>query len=164
MTVKLSKTCELVLNAIRKNPDIATFELKPLLPELTSSQVHNAVSYLKLIGLIRVSGRRTILTSAGYPYTHATYTAKYTRRPAPEAPEAPEVKDAPEVQVSEDRDVVLLRHLTDIYKALSIMTEQQDALIEVLKGTLLDLAETKQQLDEAQARRNWWDAVKEWFA
>lgn len=161
MTTKLSKTNELVLKTIRKNPDIATSELKPLLPELTASKVHNAVSYLKIMGLIRVSGRRTILTSAGYPYTHATYTAKYTRRPAPEAPE---VKDAPEVQVSEDRDVVLLRHLTDIYKALSTMTEQQDALIEVLKGTLLDLAETKQQLDEAQARRNWWDAVKEWFA
>ena len=61
--------------------------------------------------------------------------------------------------------------MSDIYKALNLMTEQQDALIEVFKGTLADLAETKNELEMTQlrleaeqARRNWWDAVKGWFS
>lgn len=62
-----------------------------------------------------------------------------------------------------EREVLALRHLTDIYKALNLMTEQQDALIQVLKGTLADLAETKDELDRERERRNWWDKVKELF-
>jgi hypothetical protein len=82
-------------------------------------------------------------------------------KPEPEGPTTP----------TAEREVLVLRHLADIYKALNLMTEQQDALIEVFKGTLADLAETKNELEMTQlrleaeqARRNWWDAVKGWFS
>ena len=63
-----------------------------------------------------------------------------------------------------EREVLVLRHLTDIYKAMNLMTEQQDALIQVLKGTLADLAETKDELDRERQRRNWWDRLKDLFS
>lgn len=63
-----------------------------------------------------------------------------------------------------EREVLVLRHLTDIYKAMNLMTEQQDALIQVLKVTLADLAETKDELDRERQRRNWWDKLKDLFS
>jgi len=75
-----------------------------------------------------------------------------TLTPEPEGPTTP----------TAEREVLVLRHLGDIYKALNLMTEQQEALIAVLKDTLTDLAETKEELE--QERRNWWDKVKGWFA
>lgn len=74
-------------------------------------------------------------------------------KPEPEGPKTP----------TAEREVLVLRHLTDIYKALNIMTEQQDALIEVLKSTLLDLAETKDELEAARKARSFWGTVKGWF-
>lgn len=75
-------------------------------------------------------------------------------KPEPEGPTTP----------TAEREVLVLRHLTDIYKAMNLMTEQQDALIEVLKGTLADLAETKDELDRERQRRNWWDKLKDLFS
>lgn len=63
-----------------------------------------------------------------------------------------------------EREVLIMRHLADIYKAMNLMTDQQEALIDVLKGTLVDLAETKQELEEAQKARGFWGTVKGWFA
>ena len=71
-------------------------------------------------------------------------------------------KPEPTTPVAE-REVLVLRHLTDIYKALNLMTEQQDALIQVLKGTLADLAETKDELEAARKARSFWGTVKGWF-
>lgn len=75
-------------------------------------------------------------------------------RPEPEGPTTP----------TAEREVLIMRHLTDIYRGLNLLTEQQDALIEVLKGTLADLAETKDELDRERQRRNWWDKIKDLFA
>lgn len=74
-------------------------------------------------------------------------------KPEPEGPTTPMA----------EREVLIMRHLTDIYKAMNLMAEQQDALIEVLKGTLVDLAETKDELDRERQRRNWWDKIKDLF-
>ncbi len=74
-------------------------------------------------------------------------------KPEPEGPKTPVA----------EREVLVLRHLTDIYKALNLMTEQQDALIQVLKGTLADLAETKDELEAARKARSFWGTVKGWF-
>jgi len=63
-----------------------------------------------------------------------------------------------------EREVLVLRHLSDIYKALNLLAEQQEALIEVLKGTLADLSETKEELDRERQRRNWWDKIKGLFS
>jgi hypothetical protein len=63
-----------------------------------------------------------------------------------------------------EREVLIMRHLADIYKAMNLMTDQQEALIDVLKGTLIDLAETKQELEEAQKARGFWGTIKGWFA
>lgn len=85
-----------------------------------------------------------------------------TQQPPWQPPVAKPEPEGPKTPVAE-REVLVLRHLTDIYKALQLMTEQQDALIEVLKGTLADLAETKDELDRERQRRNWWDKLKELF-
>ena len=63
-----------------------------------------------------------------------------------------------------EREVLVLRHLSDIYKALNLLAEQQESLIEVLKGTLADLSETKEALDRERQRRNWWDKIKGLFS
>jgi len=63
-----------------------------------------------------------------------------------------------------EREVLIMRHLADIYRAMNLMTDQQEALIDVLKGTLIDLAETKQELEEAQKARGFWGTIKGWFA
>lgn len=74
-------------------------------------------------------------------------------KPEPEGPTTPIA----------EREVLVLRHLTDIYKALSLMAEQQDALIGVLKGTITQLRETEDELERERQRRNWWDKIKELF-
>ena len=75
-------------------------------------------------------------------------------KPEPEGPKTPRA----------EREVVVHRHLADIYKALNQLTEQQDALLAVLKGTLKDLFETKEELDRERQRRNWWDKIKGLFS
>lgn len=144
MTAKLSETNELVLKTIRKNPDIATFELKPLLPALTSSQVHNAVSYLKIMGLIRISGRKTIPTITGHLYTHPTYTAKYTRRPAPEAPQAVSVVHETVIPHVDEK-------LRAAYERLAMLHTE----------TMAELVEEKKKTWQCQS---WWCRMKRWFA
>lgn len=87
-------------------------------------------------------------------------------RPAPQMP--PQVERAkpepggPTTPVAE-REVLALRHLSDIYKTLNFMADQQEALIEVFKDTLTDLAKTKEELDRERQRRNWWDRLKDLF-
>jgi C4-dicarboxylate-specific signal transduction histidine kinase len=63
-----------------------------------------------------------------------------------------------------EREVLTLRHLSDIYKTLNLMADQQEALIEIFRITLTDLAETKEELEQERQRRNWWDKVKGLFA
>jgi len=74
-------------------------------------------------------------------------------KPEPEGPKTPVA----------EREVLVLRHLTDIYEAMNLMTDQQDALIAILKDTLLQLNATERELDRERQRRNWWDKVKELF-
>ena len=86
--------------------------------------------------------------------------------PPMEPPKVARAKPEPEGPTTPiaEREVLVLRHLTDIYKAMNLMTEQQDALIQVLKVTLADLAETKDELDRERQRRNWWDRLKDLFS
>jgi len=78
------------------------------------------------------------------------------------APIKPELEGP--VTPTAEREVLVLRHLSDIYKALNLLAEQQESLIEVLKGTLADLSETKEALDRERQRRNWWDKIKGLFS
>lgn len=80
-------------------------------------------------------------------------------KPLPVIPEP----EGPTTPIAE-REVLIMRHLADIYRAMNLMTDQQEALIDVLKGTLIDLAETKQELEEAQKARGFWGTIKGWFA
>ena len=86
--------------------------------------------------------------------------------PKVEAPRA--IKPDPEPEIlpppRAEREVVVLRHLADIYKALNQLAEHQDALIGVFRTTLADLAETKEELERERQRRNWWDKVKGLFS
>jgi len=81
-----------------------------------------------------------------------------------QTPRAAESKPEPTALPWVEREVAVIRHLTDIYKALNQLTEQQDVLIAVLKDTLADLSETKGELDRERQRRNWWDKLKGLFS
>ena len=75
-------------------------------------------------------------------------------KPEPEGPTTPVA----------EREVLALRHLSDIYKTLNLMADQQEALIEIFRSTLVDLAKTKEELEEAQKARGFWGMIKGWFA
>ena len=75
-------------------------------------------------------------------------------KPEPEGPTTPVA----------EREVLALRHLSDIYKTLNLMADQQEALIEIFRSTLVDLAKTKEELEEAQKARGFWGTIKGWFA
>ena len=119
---------------------------------------YKARTRLKLKKLPPVQALRTVQT----PVVEAlnAQPAPRVERPAP-GMSAGVVRGDP-VAPKTEREVLTLRHLADIYKSLHQLAEQQDALIAVLKDTLIDLAETKEELE--QERRIWWDKFKGWFA
>lgn len=147
MTTKLSKTYEAVLKVIRKNPDITSYELKPLLPELTPSQVYNAVHFLNRTGAIRISGRKSFPNTHGRLYTHATYMAKHTRRPSAAA-EVPK-------GVSIVTETVIPRvdaKLQAAYERLAMLHTE----------TMAELAEEKKKR-EVHLCDSWWCRLKRAF-
>jgi hypothetical protein len=165
-----------IYKLLHRNPDLTTNEIAAQLPDISPSMVQVTVSRMSKQGRLESRGRKLEVGPNGRNNSHKTYHVKYGSRPVVEKPkpkvrrtpivEAPKVVDtqptwAPPVA---EREVLALRHLADIYKAMSLMTEQQDALIGVLKGTLADLAETKEALDQERQRRNWWDKLKDLFS
>lgn len=185
---KRGETATRIYKLLHRNPDLTTNEIAAQLPDVSPSMVQVTVSRMSKQGRLESRGRKVEVGPNGRNNSHKTYHVKYGSRPVVEKPkpkvrrtpivEAPKVvntqpKWTPPVAKPEpqppatpvaEREVLALRHLADIYKAMSLMTEQQDALIEVLKGTLSDLAETKEALDRERQRRNWWDKLKDLFS
>ena len=184
---KVGETTGLIYRVLRRNPGLTTGEIASLLPELDAAKVQVAISRMRSRGEVEVRGKKEVVTPSGRVAPYNSYHVKYKVRHKPkpslrrvkmstaqsapkvEAPvvEAPKVvRPAPENSVAPvaEREVLVLRHLSDIYKAMNTMTEQQDQLIQVLKGTLADLAETKEELDAVREARGFWATVKGWFA
>lgn len=187
---KRGETATRIYKLLHRNPDLTTNEIASHLPDVSPAIVQMTVSRMRQRGQLESRGRKVEQTAAGKLMPYRTYHVKYNSRPAPKPKKKPKVQAAPKVEVPKpvvdtqpvwqppvakpepegpktpvaEREVLMLRHLTDIYRALSLMTEQQDTLIEVLKGTLADLAETKEELDRERQRRNWWDKIKDLFA
>jgi ribosome biogenesis GTPase A len=105
---------------------------------------------------------RYLVDLPGYGYAEAPKPVVDTQpvwnvadiKPEPEGPTTPVA----------EREVLALRHLSDIYKTLNLMADQQEALIEIFRSTLVDLAKTKEELEEAQKARGFWGTIKGWFA
>lgn len=196
---KRSETAQRVYTLLKNNPDLTTNEICRRLSDLSGSAVQTAISRMFISGELESRGKEYLPSADGKMLPHKTYHVKYKVRPSRNStkPKKPSKQPAPKVMQPKlvvdtqpvwnpaqtkpepegpttptaEREVLVLRHLSDIYKALNLMTEQQDALIEVFKGTLADLAETKNELEMTQlrleaeqGRRNWWDAVKGWFS
>lgn len=190
---KRGETATRIYKLLHRNPDLTTNEIASHLPDVSPAMVQMTVSRMRQRGQLESRGRKVEQTAAGKLMPYRTYHVKYNSRPAPKPKKKPKVLRTVETPVVElpkvvgtqqppwqppvaksepegpktpvaEREVLMLRHLTDIYRALSLMTEQQDTLIEVLKGTLADLAETKEELDRERQRRNWWDKIKDLFA
>ena len=188
---KNGDTARRIYKLLHRNPDLTTLEVAAQLPYLTQAAVQTMISRMHKRGEIESRGKKMQLGPNGRWRSYSTYHVKYKARSAPEvevpkaAWSAADIRPEPEgsvIPVAEckvmpvisepegpvtpvaEREVLVLRHLTDIYKAMALMTEQQDTLIEVLKGTLMDLAETKDELERERQRRNWWDKVKGLFA
>lgn len=184
---KRGETATRIYKLLHRNPDLTTNEIASHLPDVSPGMVQVTVSRMCQRGELERRGKKNEVGPTGRVIPHNTYHVKYKSRPRPQpkkktkvlrAVEAPKVvgtqqppwqppvakpePEGPKTPVAE-REVLIMRHLTDIYKAMHLMTDQQDALIEVLKGTLADLAETKDELDRERQRRNWWDKLKGLF-
>ena len=182
---KKGETANRIHKLLRRSPNLTTKEIKLHLPDLSTMAVQSMVSRMYRDGILDSRGRKPEVGDSGKTVSQKTYYVKYKSRsqPGPEV-EAPEVEapkvEAPKVKAPRaiepdpepeilpppraEREVVMLRHLADIYKALNQLAEQQDALLAVLKGTLKDLFETKEELDRERQRRNWWDKIKGLFS
>lgn len=184
---KKGETAQRIYKLLHRNPDLTTNEIRQHLPDLSSETVQVTISRMRKKGQIEERGKKTQLSPSGVARQYNTYHVKYKSRPRlkvePKSQPAPKVeapkvvtpspmanvapiKPEPEGPVTPvaEREVLVLRHLTDIYKTLNLMAEQQEALIAVLKDTLTDLAETKRELEEAQKARSFWGTIKGWFA
>ena len=186
---KRGETATRIYKLLHRNPDLTTNEIASHLPDVSPGMVQVTVSRMCQRGELERRGKKNEVGPTGRVVPHSTYHVKYKSRPRPQpkkktkvlrAVEAPKVvrpapgmppqvvraKPEPEgpTTPTAEREVLVLRHLTDIYKAMNLMTEQQDALIQVLKVTLADLAETKDELDRERQRRNWWDKLKDLFS
>lgn len=185
---KRGETTARIYKLLHRNPDMTTNEIAAYLPDATPSMVQTSVSRMFQRGQIGSRGKKSELCPSGRLVSHKTYHVKYNYQPEVKSKpkQKPKVRRAPIVEAPKpvvaappptpkvepegpktpkaEREVLVLRHIADIYKALSLMTDQQDALIEVLKGTLADLAETKEELERERQRRNWWDKFKGLFS
>ena len=180
---KKGETANRIHKLLRRSPNLTTQEIKLHLPDLSTMAVQSMVSRMYRAGILDSRGRRPEVSDSGKAVSHKTYYVKYKSRsqPGPEV-EAPEVEapkvEAPKVKAPRaiepnpelpvtpraEREVVVHRHLADIYEALNQLAEQQDALIGVFRTTLADLAETKEELERERQRRNWWDKIKGLFS
>lgn len=189
---KRSETAQRIFSLLKNNPGLTTHEIMKALPGLSPTSVQSTVSRMFLNGELESRGKKPVPTADGFTVSHRAYHVKYNVRPSgnvkkkakpvvvaqPAPVEAPKVvtphpmanvlpiKPEPEgpVTPTAEREVLVLRHLSDIYKALNQLAEQQESLTEVLKGTLADLSETKEALDRERQRRNWWDKIKGLFS
>jgi hypothetical protein len=189
---KRSETAQRIFSLLKSNPDLTTHEIMKALPEITPKAIQTAVSRMYLNGELGSRCKKPVPTAEGYTVSHRAYHVKYNMRaswspdkkPKPVVAAQPAPVEAPKVVTphpmanvlpikpelegpvtpTAEREVLVLRHLSDIYKALNLLAEQQEALIEVLKGTLADLSETKEELDRERQRRNWWDKIKGLFS
>lgn len=187
---KRGETTSRIYKLLHRNPDMTTNEVAAHLPDATMSMVQTSISRMFQRGQIGSRGKKYEMGPTGRMTPHKTYHVKYNYQPAAKPKQKPKVRSTPIVAAPKpvvdtqpvwqppvakpepegpktpkaEREVLVLRHIADIYKAMNLMTDQQDALIEVLKGTLADLAETKEELDRERQRRNWWDKLKGLFS
>ncbi len=189
---KRGETARRIYAVLKRNPGLTRAEVATHLPDLTPNAVACMISKMKKDGSVELRGRKMLRPDAtAGAKTAPTYHVKYKSGAVPPKPKAkpkkvrrvveapkPVVNTKPAWSVADikpepegpktpkaEREVLVLRHLTDIYKSMSIMTNQQDALIAILKDTLLQLDATERALERERswARRNWWDKIKEMF-
>lgn len=187
---KRGDTARRIYAVLKRNPGLTRAEVAAYMPDLTPNAVACMLSKMKKDGSVEARGRKMLRPDATVgAKTAPTYHVKYKSgavptkpkvKPKPKAPKVRRVSpvvhaqaawsvadikpepEGPKTPVAE-REVLVLRHLTDIYEALNLMTDQQDALIAILKDTLLQLNATERELDRERQRRNWWDKIKEMF-
>lgn len=174
MTAKVvTKSDDRVYAVLHRNPRLTAVEVHRHLPDMSLQAVRCAIYRLAREGRLKRVGKNVVRRAYGMRATSSTaYSVCYKKRekevaPAPEpvlelTPEM-EVKEAP-VAPQPEREVLILRHLSNLYKAVAEVAEGNDKLIALLRDTLTDLAETKAELEQERQRRNWWDKLKGWFA
>lgn len=162
------ETSRQVYAVLRKHPGLTVNEICRKIPGATYAAVHSALSKLMKRGSVQQMAAPNVPTPGRGRRAAHTYRAKYKgikvqeAQPAKPKPEY-KVERTEEAQPAVNTDALVIRHLTDIYRSLTLMTDQQDTLIAILKDTLLQLDATEQELERERQRRNWWDKVKELF-
>lgn len=161
------ETARRIYNVLARYPDLTAAEIQQHIPELSLGAIGSALHKMRIRKAVEVHSKKPRPEHFGSGRQAYVYRLAYD----PKTIARLKTQTEPVVKPVSEVDAAVLRHLTDIYKALTQMTDQQEALVGILKDTLIDLAETKDalegayaDLEEAEARRNWWDAVKEWFA
>ena len=168
---KHGETARRIYAVLHRNPDLTCNEIAERLPDLTTAAVSCALHKMKKNGSIEVRGRKHNGNTGLGAKSARTYHVKYKTAKVKTA-KVKTPKAAPRVtEPKPEIEVMMLRHLGNISSVLIELNDNNKALIDLLKDTVEDLANTKEQLETTEvrlqlalARRNWWDALKERFA
>jgi hypothetical protein len=141
------ETARRIYTVLHRNPDLTAEELCGWLPDLTVAAIRSALSKMEKRGAVAVRGVKSTRSNGCGRHAnvyHVKYKSGAVQAAKPKKVAPPKKAPTPEVKAPKP--------------------SREAELIGILRDTLIDLAETKQALEAAQARRNWWDAVKGWFA
>lgn len=164
---KRGETARRIFAVLKCNPDLTVAEIMGHLPDLTRSAVGCALHKMQKNGSVEVRGRKTVRDTGGPgPKTAPTYHVKYKSgtiikpkpKPKVEAPK-PQIDRAKEYEAAYREEFE--RH-GETHRELRDALAMHEEALRLLLDTMVDLAETKHEL--AQAQRNWWDKFKGWFA
>lgn len=180
---KKGETAERIYKLLHRNPDLTTSEISEHLSDLPTKTVHLAVSRMRQRGEIDSRGGKVRFLDSGRRHTSRTYHVKYNVKPKPRPKTKPKVKpplllnvEAPKDRMRSgpvvaspttpvaEREVLMVRRLDAVSESLRQLSEQNELMVDILRGTLDQLVETQKQLDKAETRRNWWDVFKGWFS
>lgn len=165
------ETTRRIYSVLKRNPDLTAYEVHKHLPDLTYAAVCCAITAMQKKGTVASRGARTIQREGKQPHKCNTYHVKYKAEAKAEPKRKLKTQVKPVVkQVKPKRDMAaeyealyreqFERHGNTL-EQLHNTRAAYERTVELLIETLDDLAETKQALED---RRNWWDAVKGWFA
>ena len=176
---KRGEIAQRVYKLLHRNPDLTSKEVGALMPDVNEHTVASNISRMVRDGKLASRGAVSEKGPNGFSRTHKTYYVKYARKPKPEVKVVPKV-----VPVTSDAELdaeidALIRGWAEEPATVQVMEAPKvQTMPPVSKAfevaysrlallhteTMAELAETKKQLAQAEARHNWWDVVKGWFA
>jgi hypothetical protein len=163
------ETARNIYAILHRKPDQTAEELQKHLPHLTIAAIRSALSKMEKRGAVAVRGVKSTRSNGCGRHAHV-YHVKYKSGAVPAAKPkkvTPKAQPKPKRDMAAEYEAVYRQEFErhgDTLAELQKATAAHQRTVELLIEALDDLAETRQALEAAQTRRNWWDAVKGWFS